>query len=158
MDVANYSNLLKDIVKGAIIAHENEKETLFLSYHIKAKSNKTLKLNDCIEILQCFKRIELFALLNHNYKEMNATPQVDIGYQKDKEIQALKQQIEQLKSSNEFHQKFPPLKKKPMFIESNLFKAVSKGKFDNVQYLIENQGVDINQKKHNSNTTLHVAC
>ena len=37
LDIENYSNLLKNIIKGTTNAHENEEETLFLLYHIKAK-------------------------------------------------------------------------------------------------------------------------
>ena len=54
-EIENYSNLLKNIINGTNKAHANEKETLFLLYHIKAKDNKALKFEDCIEILQCFK-------------------------------------------------------------------------------------------------------
>ena len=165
-DIENYSNLLKNIIKGTTKEHENEKENLFLLYHIKAKGNKTLKLEDCIEILQCFHKIELFSFLKEKYNEKNATPEVDREYEKDKEIKELKKQIEQLKISKELEQKFPPLQKKPMFVESDLFKAVIKGKLDSVQYLIEKQEFNINQQttkedpKNNINkgdTALHIA-
>ena len=157
LDIDNYSKLLKTIINGTIKAHENEKETLFLLYHIKAIGKKQLKLGNCIEILQCFQKIQLFSFLNEKYKEMNETPEIDTEYQKDKEIKELKKQIQQLKRSNEFHHKFPPINKKPMFFESDLFKAISKGKLDSVQYLIENQGISVNQKINDGNTPLHFA-
>ena len=176
-DIENYSNLLKNIIKGTTQTHVNDKETIFLLYNIKAKGNKTLKLEDCIDILQCFKNIELFSFMNEKYNEKNATPEVDKDYEiiqeKDKEIEKLRKEIEQLKESHkteifskELKQKFPPIQKKPMFLEPDLFKAVSKGKLDSVQYLVEKQRVDINQQTtkedpnkniHKGDTALHIA-
>ena len=177
LDIENYSNLLKNIIKGTTREHENEKENLFLLYHIKAKGNKTLKLEDSIEILQCFKKIELFSFLNEKFNEKIATPEVDKDYeiiqQKNKEIEELKKQMKQLKGSHrdeilakELFQKFPPIQKKPTFFESDIFKAVIKGKLESVQYLIEKQGVNINQQTttsdtknsiHKGDTALHIA-
>ena len=168
-DFENYSNLLKNIINGTIKEHENEKETLFLLYHIKVKGNKTLKLEDCIEILHCFKTVELFTLLNEKYRKILSTPEVDTNYiiqRKDREIEELNKQIEQMKGANELEQIFPPIQKKPIDFESNLFKAVIKGKLDSIQYLIEKQEVKINQQsnkddiKSNINkgdTALHIA-
>ena len=176
-DIENYSNLLKNIIKGTIASHTNDKETLFLLYHIKAKGNKTLKLEDCVEILQCFHKIELFSLLNEKYNENNATLAIDKDYeiiqQKNKEINNLKKKIQELKGfqrdeilKKELEQQFPPIQKKPMFFESDLFKAVIKGKLDSVQYLIEKQEININQQtskedgKNNitkGDTALHIA-
>ena len=98
---------------------------------------------------------------------MNERPEVDSGFQKDKDIKELKKQIQKLKSSTELQQNFPPIKIKPVFFEPDLFKAVIKGKLDNVQYLIEKQGVNIDQQTtqddeknnvHKGETALHVAC
>ena len=176
LDVDNYSNILKNIIKGTIKEHENERETLFLLYHIKAKGNNTLKLEDCIEVLQCFKNIELFSLLNEKYNENISTPEIDKDYeiiqQKNKEIEELKKQMKQLKGSHRDEligkelEQFAPIQKKPMFFEPDLFKAVIKGKLDSIQYLLDLQGVDINQqttkddKKNNilkGDTALHIA-
>ena len=174
LDVEDYSNLLKNIIKGTIKEHENDKDNLFLLYHIKAKGNKTVKLEECIEILQCFKNIELFSLLNDKYNEKNSTPEFDKDYeiiqQKEAEINELKKQLKRLQQNEtlgkELEQNFPPIQKKPMFHEPDLFKAVIKGKLDSVQYLIEKQGVEINQQatkddeKNNINkgeTALHIA-
>ena len=41
--------------------------------------------------------------------------------------------------------RFPPIKTKPSSFEPNIFKAIVKGDLQNVQYLIENEGVSKNE-------------
>ena len=157
-DVENYSNLLKNIIQGTIKEHAKEKENLFLLYHIKAKGNQTLSIQDCIEILQCFNQIELFAVLNEKNAEINATPEVDKDYiiqRKDDEIRELKKQFVFVKDQS---LKFLPIQKKPKFFESYIPYAVREGRLDSVQYLIEKQKVNINQKDSKYGTAFHVAC
>ena len=68
--------------------------------------------------------------------------------------------------AKELQRQFPPISKKPLFFEADLFKAVIKGKLDSVQYIIEKQGVDINQQSkeydeknsiYTDDTALHIA-
>ena len=174
---SNYPNILANIIQRTAKAHQTEKETLFLLYHIQGDQNLTVE--DILFILSSFKEIELFRLLNDKYKEMEKSLEVDREYeitsQKNKEIGELKKQIEQLEASHstavvtkkQFEQRFPPIQKKPLFFESDLCKAVAKGKLDSVQYHIEkietyiDQKATANNEKYNisvGDTPLHVGC
>ena len=166
---------IKTIISQTIKNHLEEKETVLLLSSVKTNKIE-LTLDQCVDILSLFTRSNICMRLHKKYQDFKQIVDIDPNYEineKEKEIQHLKKQNEQQKSSyksmiisKELQHTFFPIQKRPMFFESDLFKAISKGKLDSVQYLIEKQGVDINQKSIKDNdaflisegdTPLHVA-
>ena len=84
--------------------------------------------------------------------------QIDKDYeyylqQKEKEIEKLKQQINELRSAMQF----PPLTEKPKDFESSMHEAVKQGKLDSVRWLVEKENYDLNQKVFSDDYAIHTA-
>ena len=165
-------SLLKTIVKHTVTAHPEEKETLFLLHLIKTHFFP-LTLNDCVKILSFFSNSELCIKLGELYNEMNS-PSLEVDYdlklkEKEEEIKSLNSLVSDLKESNERYKdgsKSDIDSKKPDDFEPNIFLAAASGKLSSLQYLIEQEKVDIDQttpikyQKENiprESTILHVA-
>ena len=53
---------------------------------------------------------------------------------------------------------FIPIKEKPKDFEPDIFKACKEGKLKSVQWLIEKEKINKNQKDEKGNTPIHIAC
>ena len=125
-----------------------------------------LSLANLIEITSLFKDCELCCKLAKLFDQEFYSPDRDYEYElllKDKEIAELTLKIEKIEEKkmkeNKTDHDSMIITKKPLFFEANIFKAVSKGKFQSVEYLIERNIVDKFVKNNDDgNTLLHIAC
>ena len=141
--------ILKNIAQNTILAHFEEKETLFLLYNIYTTEN-SISFEDIFAILKTFTNcpfLNQFCLL---YNEKQKMPEIDYEYEielKNKEIERLKLQISHSIKTE-----------KPKAVASDIFNYCRKGELKCVQYLIDEEKVDVNIRDEQGKTPLHYAC
>ena len=176
-------NAVGTIVSKIVQAHVNEKEVLMLLQYINLSPETQFSKEECISILSCFKNCPLCVILETVNSLDKKAIDFDFDFElskKEKEIAELRRQIEEKDkeiqelrsklqsndttydkpsvSSVDSHQQFPkPLIKKPFFYESDLTKAIQKGKLSSVQYTIEAHGLDVNMSNLEGKSLLEIA-
>ena len=157
-------SLIKSIITETITAHSDEKETVLLLHYLKT-NDLDLTLDSCVDLLSLFTQCDLCVQLHKTFHEFDNTVEVDTNYlieQKDREIDQLKHKL-----TKKTKPRFPPITQKPVVFIPNIFLAVKEGDLSSIQYLIEKEGVDINQISQNEDDThfigkgltpLHIAC
>ena len=163
------SNVIRTIASKTVQAHGKEKEVLMILQSINLSLDMPFSKEECISILSCFKNCPLCIILETLNSVENHSVDVDLDFEltkRDKEIAELRrqiaekdQEIQQLRStlqsnnisydkpsvaSVDSHQQVSKPIKKPFFYESDIIKAIQKGKLSSVQYNIETNGLDVN--------------
>ena len=137
--------LLKCLIENVIKNHPNELDVFHLFGVIKLELGR-LTQNDLINIIGSFSNSPLCRLLSLATSELQKLPYVDPTYELQKEIKNLQAQIQKLKAEKDKEkpkaEKDKEKPKKPFRFESDVFKAVEKGKLSSVRYHIETLGVD----------------
>ena len=153
--------ILLNFIRNTINAHK-EKETLLLLHYID-NSELNLSYEKIISIFSLFTNCPILPQFCNLYNKKQQLPERDYGFelkQKDKEIEKLKQQINELHSQMNFQ----PIAEKPEDFESDIFKACKEGKLTSVRWLIEKENVDKNKKVEKNiidfsenDTLIHIA-
>ena len=142
----NAFDVLQNIIKNVIKAHNEEKETLLLLHYIDT-SAFSLSLDSIVTIVGLFSNCQILKKLNYLYKESRQIPEKDYEYElleKDKEIKEYQEQI---------NINFLPITEKPSNFESNIFRACRDGKLTSVQWLIEKENVSPTTKIESNNSS-----
>ena len=164
---------IKRIINGTINSHPNERETLYLLHELKRDKLPPLTINDCISILESFTNIDICVILGELSKAENKSVEIDYDY----EISQLQKQVKtlenmnstlekQIKSKNEtisrlgsksYEPIFPPITQKPKRFESDILNATLNEDFPSIQWLIEQEHVDIDTTDTHDETSLYYA-
>ena len=155
----NEEDLMKDMIKNTLKAHNVEKETILLLQNLNF-DNFSLSFEELIEILGYFNNCSFLVHLCESFNEQNTSVDFDYEYEleeKDKEIQKLKQQIFTKDSPSFDLIEFPPITEKPKDYEEDILKACRDGKLSSVQWLLEKEGCDKNKKDKYGNLPIHYA-
>ena len=107
--------------------------------------NCPLTIDECISLLSLFSQYELINKLTTLYEENKKYVIPDFEYhlsQKENELEEIREYLEE---NDLFY--VPKLKEKPTDYVDNIFQACIYGKFTSVQYLIENEHLDISSQK-----------
>ena len=134
--------IIQNIIKNIIKMHYKEKETILILQNINTTEFSYDEIFSLLELItNCPILVHFCNLINEQNKEVD----FDISYemeQKNKEINALKEELRTIKQDYKITRKFPQIVEKPKDFESDLFEACEKGKLDSVQWLIEKEGKD----------------
>ena len=142
--------IIQNIIKNIIEKHSKEKETILILQNI----NKTsFSYEEILSLLELITNCPILVDFCKLYKEQKQLPEKDYEYEinqkkKNKEINHLKQEI----NKDLFH----PITYKPKDFQSNIFAACKEGKFQSVQWLIEKDCVDKNEKVKETNFQLGI--
>ena len=146
--ISDFVLIIKNLIQKIVKAHNSEEETLLLLKKINC-SNLTLTLEDCISIIGSISNCQICNRMATLFVDSNKDIDFDYEYelkQKEKEIQNLKDEgvLPFLLDSNV----------KPNPLETDLFKAISKGDANSVQYLLQNSLADKEMRDNLGNTPL----
>ena len=147
--------VIQTIIKGVIKSYKSEAIQLLNVIHCRDCSFTT---DDCISIIKAFTTSELCKKLGILACNDDASVEFDYNFelnQKEKKIQVLERKL--LKKTNPNLIIFPPVTEKPLDFEKSLHKAAKFGKLTSVQYLLEKNIVDKEQRNKEGNSPLHIA-
>ena len=180
--IIDASCVVQTIVSKAVQAHSQEKEVLMILQSINLSPETPFSKDECISILSCFKNCPLCVILETLESRDKTYVDIDIDFElskRDQEIAELRRQlaekekeIQELRSKLQSHNipydqpvssvdsqpQIPkPSIKKPFFYESDIFKAIQKGKLSSVQYNIEANGLDVNTRNAEGKSLIEIA-
>ena len=156
--IDNYYSIIHDILIKVIQKYQNNPSILDLLRSIQCNQN-TFTIDESITLLSLFPNVPLFSNLFTLYQDFLALPDIDFDYKlsiRDSEIKKLQDHIQSLENIVKTQPKNPNIKK-PFFYESDIFKAIEKGKLTSVQYLIEHENVDVNLCNESNETLLDIS-
>ena len=152
-EYSNYYELITKIIKNTLYYHPRTRRVIDLLNYIRLDM-KCLSFHEWIGLLQYFTKSPVCINIYKSYREYIELPLIDMEYQidkKNKEINELREKIDELTCSHEFMQK-------PIDFEDDIFKAIENNKQTSVEYLIYKEKVDKNIQNSEGSSLLHVAC
>ena len=154
-------NLLHNLIANTVEEHSNEEELLLVMKYI---DTKTIGLSEdqYASLISQFKGYPFLQAYCNICKERINMPIVDQSYelqQKMKEVEDLKQKIQELDPNNKYKEitHFPELTEVPVDLEIDIFKACELGKLSSVRWLIEKEHMDPTITNDKKDSLLHMA-
>ena len=138
---------ITNIIKNIINKHFEEKETILILQNLNI-TTISFSYEEIFSLLELITNCPILVNFCYLYKEQKQLVDKDYEYeiqQKDEEIEKLKQKLPK---------EFPPITEKPKDYEPDIFKSCKEGKLSSVQWLLEKENEDKNQKVEEYNEEL----
>ena len=154
-------NMLHCLIANTVAKHPNEEELLLVMKYIDTRTI-TLSEDQYVSLMSQFKDYPFLQTFCSICQERLNMPNADQSYelqQKKKEVEDLKQKIQELDPNNKYKviKQFPELTEVPDDLELNIIKACELGKLSSVRWLIEKEHIHPSITDEKKDSLLHIA-
>ena len=160
MDIDNAFIILQNFIQKTVKSHFEEKETILIFQSIDT-TNISLLYEKILSILEIFTNCPILRQLSRLHQQEKQQPVIDYDYEfheKDKEIEKLKLQINELEQAMDSVIYEPIYEKPTIYFEPDIFIACEEGHLLSVKWLIKKKKGVKNKTDSIKRTPLHYAC